>query len=448
MKQKKKTVVCVGALLLLLIAGTYYLLMDEDGQAGEESLWLCDRGVERVVSLSVENSADEREFVFSKGEESFEGNDGSIYEYDQLASYIAALGYMKAVKKVNMPDFQMSEYSVTLKYENKESFCYHLGDYIEGVGMYVSPEGKEDVYLVDSIRAEKIEDMITSLYNVTLSDIDFDEIRGIRLYTPENGLILMNRSEAPRANEDFYWNIFEPFVWTADTEVVDDMIQTMKEIGYLKRTNQKMEPSECGLEKEEGQISCITFYDENDSEWTIYLGDKAGDDVYCRTSDLKDVYLIDQSVLRILESTALEIADPVLYHYEVPSVKKCTVKWQEEQYELSARWADEDEDQRGQRFFLDGAGISGAEYRSLAKWFSETRITDIGVEVKQQEAVEGTIMIERLSAPYQQEIIFRAVQEDASLLQVNLRGSATVYIKREAVEELISSLRNCRSHSS
>ena len=62
-------------------------------------------------------------------------------------------------------------------------------------------------------------------------------------------------------------------------------------------------------------------------------------------------------------------------------------------------------------------------------------------DARQQTAIEGTIAIERLSAPYRQEILFRTVQEDASLMQVNLKGSAAVYIKREKVEEFISSLK-------
>jgi len=440
MKQRRKTVIGAGALLLLLAAGACYLMADENANVEEESVWLCDRGVEDVTSLTIKSSEDGREFIFVREEEVFEGNDGSTYDIDQLAPYIAVLGYMKADKKVHTSDFQASGYTVTLTYEN-ESFSYRLGNRIDGVGMYVSLAGREDIYLVDSLRAEEIEEMILSLYHVEFKDMKLDEIRGIRLYTPENGLILMNRSEAPRANEDFYWNMFEPFVWTADTEVVDEILNTIKEIRYLKRTDRKMEPYECGLEKEDGQIPYLTFYDVDDNELTIYLGDEAGDDVYCRTIDLKDVYLIDRSVLQSLNVTAEEAADPVLYHYEIPSVKACTVEWHGEQYELSAKWSQEEEDQRGQRFYLNGERITGAEYRSLTDWFSKTGITGVSKDARQQTAIEGTITIERLSAPYRQEFLFRTVQEDASLLQVNLKGSAAVYIKREKVEEFISSLK-------
>lgn len=122
-------------------------------------------------------------------------------------------------------------------------------------------------------------------------------------------------------------------------------------------------------------------------------------------------------------------------------MKACTVEWHGEQYELSANWSQEEEDQRGQRFYLNGEGITGAEYRSLTDWFSNTGITDMSEDARQQAAIEGTITIERLSAPYRQEFLFRTVQEDASLLQVNLKGSAAVYIKREKVEEFISSLK-------
>ncbi len=441
MKQKNKTIVCAGALILLLVAGLCYLLSDEEKEEAKEAFWLCDRGVEGVIALSVKNSGDGREFIFSKGEGVFEGNDGRIYEYDQLAAYIAVLGYMKAEKKVSIPDLEASEYTVSLKYEDGESFCYYLGDCIDGVGMYISPDKREDIYLVGGIRAEKITEMITSLYNVGFADIDLDEIRGIQVYTPENGLISMNRSEAPRADEDFYWNMFEPFVRTADTKAVDDMIQIMKEIGCLKRTDRKMDPLECGLDKEGGQIPYITFYDVNDSELTIYLGDAADGYIYCMANGSKEVCLIDQSVMKILGLTAEEMADPFLYHYEIPSVKTCTVQWHGERYELSAEWIKEDEGQRGQRFSLNGEGITGARYRSLTEWFSKTRITDIETEAGQQAKAEGSVTIERLSAPYSQEFIFQTVQKDASLLRVELKGASAVYIKREEVEEFISSLK-------
>lgn len=449
MKQKRKMIVTGSLLLLILAVGAGYLLRSGSEDIYQKEEWICTKGSEGIRSVRISSSSDQEVLSFTRGESSWSGDDGSTYDQDQFASYTAVLGYMKAVKKIENADAKSEQYglhapdyTISIKYDDEEVFDYSLGDTVADLGMYVSLEGESSAYLIDPNRARILTDMTSSLYDVGLSNVRFDEIRGININTPQQVQISMNRSEAPRADGDFYWNLFKPVAWNADTQKVNDMIAVVQEIGVLKRLDNQIPERECGLDKEESELPSIAFYDTYDSEMTIYLGEKQGSYVYCKTNYLEGIYLIDQAIMQLVNADINDVLDTTLYHYEVPSVESCTIEWRGEIHELRAEWVSDDaKKKKGQRCYLDGASITGAKYNSYADWFTETKVSQVSEKPEQLGEMLGTVTVKKLSPPYEQILSFRAVQGDETLVQVDLGQSTAVYIKKQEAENFISLLR-------
>lgn len=463
MKQKIKMIVPGILLLLILVSGGYYLMKDGGSTKDSKETWLCTMGAEDIASISVSSQEDDQTLVFTREESSWKGSDGSSYKNDQFAAYTAVLGYMKSeevknatasngasnpqraagIKEDRIQEYGLEKprYTVSVSYKDETKYSYNLGQYVEDLGMYLTADGKENVYLIDPWRAETMQEMVLSLYDVALTSVKFDEIRGIRIFTPEDGVISMNRSEAPRADGNFYWNMFQPYAWNADTGIVNHMIQEAEKNGVLKRTKSHVTAAQCGLDQKEDKLPSITFYDTYDSELTLYFGQTEGEYVYCRTNDLQGIYLIDQEILSLLKLGADGIIDTSLYYYEVPSVGACHIKWQEETFELGAKWVLDDGEKRGQRYTLNGNSITGAEYRTITDWFTDTKVKQVVSSSEDEGDVIGTISMERLSAPYEQTITFRTVPDNESLVQADLGQSAAAYIERQEAEEFITSLR-------
>ncbi|WP_334104520.1 DUF4340 domain-containing protein [Muricomes intestini] len=449
MKQKRKIILSGFLLILILGLGVYYLTMDNNAGPDNAADWICTAGINGITVISIHSIEDNQLLSFIKEETAWEGDDGSSYDNEQFAPYLAALGYMKTEEKLEATDSNKQEYglkapayTVSVSYDDGKKFNYNIGKFVDNLGLYISSNSGNSVYLIDVRRARIMEDMVASLYDVALTNVKFNEIRGIQLSVPESDLILINRSEAPRANGGFYWNIFKPFAWNADTKKVDVLIETMKDIGTLKRTKDGTSAEECGLEKDESQLPAVTFYDTYDSELTVYLGNVHGDYIYCKTNYLKGIYLIDKKIQQVINISVDDIMDTALYYYEIPSVKTCTVQWLGETHELSTKWvAANEEGKRGQRCYLDGNSITGAKYSSIVDWFSDTKVKQILNSPNEQGEILGNITVERLSPPYEQILTFRTIPTNDSIIQVNLDQSAAVYLEKQDADSFISSLR-------
>lgn len=450
MKQKKKMVISVFLLIVVIAAGLWYLTKDGRHSLDDKNAWICTKGFGGITSIAINSSEDHQELSFTKDETDWKSEDGSTFDNNQFASYIAVLGYMKTEDKLEAKGDSKKEYgldkpsyTVRVSYDDGEEFNYCLGKSVDDLGLYISMAGEEEVYLIDTQRAEAMENMVTTLYDVRLSNVKFDEIRGIHLFEPERGLVSVNRSEAPRADGDFYWNMFKPFAWTADTKKINKLIDTVDEIGVLKRTKKDLTPEECGLGGDEEELPSIAFYDTYDSEMIVYVGNAKDDKyVYCKTNYLDGIYLIKKEILQLLDIKANDLVDSSVYYYETASVEDCTVSWLGETYELSAKWFDESEENRGQRFYLNGNSITGAACHSIIEWFLNTKVTRVTNEVDTQGDVLGTVTVNRMSPPYTQVLTFRTVPDDSSLVQLDFGQSTAAYVEEDEVERFISSLKS------
>ena len=449
-KQKRKLWIPGLLLIAVIAAGLWYLAKDKSTLSDQKE-WICTKGFEGITSIAISSSEDQQELTFTKEETDWKGGEGSSYDNNRFAPYIAVLGYMRTEEKLEAKGEARKEYgldqpsyTVKVSYDDGEKFTYQIGRFVDDLGLYISVGEEGNIYLIDLQRAQAMEDMVTSLYDVRLSNVKFDEIRGIHLYRPESGMISMNRSGGTQADGDFYWNIFKPFAWTADTKKVQELINTVEENAILKRTDKGLSEEECGLSGEEDQLPSFAFYDTYDSEMTVYLGNEKDDEyVYCKTSYLEGIYLIKKEIWQLLDMTANDIADPALYFYETASVEDCTVEWQGETYSLNAEWVDADDaGNRGQRFYLNGNSITGARYHTITEWFLNTKVTQVVNEVDTRGDVLGTVTVNRLSPPYTQILTFRAVPDNEALVQVDLGQAAAACIDRNEVERFISSLKN------
>lgn len=448
MKQKRKLILFGCLLILVLVLGLYYLMKDKGNGLNNAHTWICTRGIEGIASISIKDNEENQSLTFEQGKDSFSGSDGSSYTKSQFTPYLATLGYMRTEKKVKIQENQKQdyglekpEYTICISYDDGIQFCYDVGKFVNGLGLYISVNDEKYAYLIDIRRAETMKNMTASLYNVSLSNVKFDKISGINLFTRKKEHISMNQSEAPRADGEFYWNIFKPTAWFADTQKVEDLIGTVEEIGVLNRIKSKDLGKECGLDGDKSQLPSVTFYDTYDSELTIYLGAVQGDYVYCKVNYLEGIYLINSDILQLIDISINDIVDTTLYHYEIPSVEACTVKWQGKIYELMSKWNDAGEaGKQGQRYYLNGNGITGAEYGSIVDWFSKTKIKKVVNELDEPREMLGVITVKRFSPPYIQTLTFYTLQEDESMAQVDF-GQSVVYVDRLMVERFISLLK-------
>lgn len=444
MKQKRKIFVA-GILVLLIICGIYYLNADNQGKTENNEVWVCTKGTEGITSIAIHGGKDSRIVNLKKEEESWIGDNGDSYDYDDFVSYMATLGYMKVGKKLDLSDadegaqygIDDSSYTIRVSYDGGEEYEYILGKSVDGLGMYLSMDQGKSVCLIDVQRAKTLSEIVESFYDVALSHVKFGEIRGINLYSPEHGTISMNRSESPRAGGDFYWNIFEPFSWNADTEKVEALIEKVEKNKILKRIEQDVTLETSGLDVAEEELASISLYDTYDSEMSIYIGNTEGDYAYCKTNYMDDIYLINKEVLQVINTQVEDLLDLTLYYYEIPSIEKCTIDFEGEVHVLEAEWETaENSNKRGQRYYLDQEVLTGAQYRSVTAWFTDTKVKTVGDVPADKGAILGTITIERLSPPYQQIVTFYEIKGNPQLVQVEVDKTRTACIERQELENL------------
>ena len=448
MKQKRKIIVA-GVLVLIIACGIYYLTADDRSKTDSSEGWICTKGTENITSIAINSGKDSQTLIFTKEEESWMGDDGSSYDNDRFAPYTATLGYMKVEEKLSASTADEKEeygiddssYMVWVSYDDGEEYEYILGKDIDNLGMYLSADQGKSICLIDYRRTEDILEMVESLYDVALNGVKFDEIRGLSLYSPEDGTVSMNRSESPRAGGDFYWNIFKPYGWIADTEKVNELINTIEENDVLKRTDEDVTLESSGLDAAEEELPSIGLYDTYDSEMIIYLGNTEGDYVYCKTNYLDNIYLISKEILKVADKRAEDLIDLTLYYYETPSIETCTIDFNGEVHVLEAEWETaENSNTRGQRYYLDKEMLTGSQYSSIVSWFTDTKAEKIEASASGGEgAILGTITIDRLSPPYQQIMTFCEVADNPQLVQVDLEKTGTAYINRKEFEEFQAS---------
>lgn len=433
MKEKFRLIGIGVVILLVLVSGVLYL--NYSGNNSQGGIWVNAEGISKIQCLDISNSTLDRIMKLEQKEDKWYLDNEQEYDNDDLLSALSALGYLKAERVVEVDSeymielgLQDSEYSITMEYEDGTCLEYAIGNYIEGTGLYILECQNEIVYLIDETRAESIQEFVQGVFQVELTQINFNNINGINIVTTDEE-ILINKSESPRAEDDFYWTLHKAVTWNASTDVVSNMLEITQQIKYVQYLDSANTEDDYGFVDEN---NIITIYDTSDQELVIQLGDVVGDYVYCIVTGFDDVYLMDVCILDLLKVDVEELVDATLYYYEVPTVTSCVIESEYGNHSLSGIWeTSESSDTTGQRFYLDGVQVTGEEYRTIVSWFNDTMV-ELAEEVVLAEQEEiASVQIERLSFPYEETIIFYEHDTNANEVYAEVDDQTVVTIKKE-----------------
>ena len=121
---------------------------------------VCTAGINGITVISIHSIEDNQLLSFIKEETAWEGDDGSSYDNEQFAPYLAALGYMKTEEKLEATDSNKQEYglkapayTVSVSYDDGKKFNYNIGKFVDNLGLYISSNSGNSVYLIDVRRA-------------------------------------------------------------------------------------------------------------------------------------------------------------------------------------------------------------------------------------------------------------------------------------------------------
>ncbi|MGE5494801.1 MAG: DUF4340 domain-containing protein [Burkholderiales bacterium] len=443
MTRTKKLVLISLTAVLVLLAGVMVLVSSLGKKAA--GIWLSRTPVQDIVSIQIEDRESDNALAvkYENGEWNM---DGVAVEQEKMAPLLATLGYMKAAYKVedreNMAQYALDDPRVVISVELKNGGRqrYMLGDSYANTGTYMQVQDDNSIYLLDEMRADVLLTSSKVIMEIPLNQVNFNKIVGVTIKSPEKGEIRCNQSEAPRSRGDFYWRMAMPYTCNASTDGIQEIIDHIESIEWVKEVKGARQDSEYGLDAES---RVFTLYDSFDRELKITVGDAQGDKVYCKISGLDGVYLIDKKILNVFDINAKEIIDPTLYYFEVASVTECAITFGEDRHSLQAVWVkDETTGKQEQRFVADGASIPSADYHTIAaalqdiKWDMEPLDeSELGDEV-------GVFLFKRLSAPYEELLTFREVKGRPGFVSVDYGNGALGVLKTDEIKAFISKIKD------
>jgi hypothetical protein len=427
-----------GVLLLAAFSVALCFLYMNEGNAAD-GLWLVRRPTTDITGIGVtdhENDVDAG-IVMRGGDWLMDG--GDTVPEERIASLLAALSYLKARHEVSGDDasdlsrFGLDEplKSLRVEYSDGESDTWQVGDYYAERGSYIKRSGHGSVYFIDNLRAEVIGASLRTLLEIPLNQVDFRRINGIRVESPGHGKIMMNRSESPRGGGDFFWRIYEPYAGNALKRKAEEIMSIAEEARWVRKVG--------GTEPDDGAYDrTLALYDTFDRELVIRLGPESGGRMMCKISGMDGVYEM-KSVAPVFESSPEDFVDMTLYYYEPASVTEFRFAFEGREHYLVSLWEETDDaDRKGQRLIIDSKGISGASYHEFTK--SITSIKAEGIYRGGEESLgrrAGSMMIRRMSAPYEETIEFMEIDDMPEYVGVSYGGRVLSYARKGGIERLM-----------
>ncbi len=444
-RTKKLVLISLSAALALLVGVMIFVTSGLGKKAA--GIWLSQTPVQNIIAIQIEDRESDNTLAVEC--EDGEWNMGGVaVEQEKMAPLLATLGYMKAAYKVedNQPDmaqYALDDPRVVIGVELKDGGRqrYILGNSYANTGTYMQTQEDNSIYLLDEMRAEVLLTSSEVIMEIPLNQVNFNKIVGVSIKSPEQGEISCNQSEAPRSQGDFYWRMARPYTCNASTGSIQEIIDHIDSIEWVKEVEGTRPDSEYGLDGESGRI--CTLYDSFDRELEIQAGNAQGSEVYCKISGLNGVYLIDNKILNVFDVNAKEIIDPALYYFEVASVTECAITFGEDKHVLQSVWVkDETTGKQEQRFLADSVSIPSADYHTIA-----AALQDIKWDIEPMDELElgneaGVFLFKRLSAPYEEVLTFREVKDRPGYVSVDYGNGALGVLKTDEIKAFISEIQD------
>jgi hypothetical protein len=448
MTRRRIGVLIVG-LILLASLGAAFLLLQSSDKESDNDLWLSQHATTEITSIAASDNRIEKQMTLTVKGEKWSMDSGEQITQDRIAPLLSSLGYLKAAYRVDSESasdlgaYGLADPSVTFRvsYEDGSDQAWSIGDSQGGQGVYLRGEEDASVYLVDDVRADVMMTAVRNFLEVPMDQIDFDKVSGVYITKPGEEQVRLNRSESPRSGGDFFWRIFSPYSSNADKALVDEVITTVADEGWVRKSDDA--GADVGLDDK--SLNVLNLYDSYDRELSITFGAVGGNrEADCVIKDLPGVYKIGGDVLKVFEADSSAFIDRTLYYYEPASVDKFTFTWEDRAHTLTAIWEEiGDGEEQGQRFKMDGGNISGGGYYEFAKNVAELQCEDTLIQADDKLGdVLGTMEIERISFPYEQTIKFCRLEDKPDFVGVDYGGNVIVYIEISKLAKLMDRLEN------
>jgi hypothetical protein len=442
-RTKKLILISLSATLALLV-GVMIFVTSGMGKTAA-GIWLSQRPIGDIVSVQILDK--EADNTLSANCDNGEWSmDGVSVEQEKMAPLLATLGYMKAAYKLEEKQPDLKQYAlddprvtIDVGFKDGKKQSYYLGSTYANTGTYMKMQEDNSVYLLDQMRADVLLKSSETIMEIPLNQVNFNKVVGINIISQEQGEISCNQSESPRSEGDFYWRMARPYTCNVSNSSIQDVINQIESIEWVKEVKDVQPDSEYGLDGGSDQI--CTVYDSFDRKLEIEFGSAQGSKVYCKISGLPGVYLIDNKILSVFDINAEEIIDPTLYYYEVASITDCAITFGEDQHVLQSVWVkDEGTGKQEQRFIADGESMPNADYHTIA-----AAIQDIKWDVEPMDETKlgneaGAFVFKRLSAPYEQILTFREVKDRPGYVSVDYGNGALGVLKTDEIKAFISKI--------
>lgn len=442
---KKRALFCAAGVLLVLVLSLVMLDLQKPEQQG---IWLSQRkstDIERIdladrkaglnVSLRLTGGA----WRVMPEEE---------VEEETITPLLAVLGYMKATDTIGNGREEAQKYGlddpslvIDVTYHGGEQTSYYLGEKISLKGSYLREEEGDTVYLIDEKRADILASAAVELTSLPLRQVEFEKVVGVYLNTGNGERISLNRSEAPRAEGDFFWTMSKPYASIARTQRVESIIRQIQEIGHAKKPQEQVSDEQAGFLL--GETPSCTLYDSLDRELSIAMGEQIGEQVYVKINE-GPVYLMDADVLHVLEIEPTALLDTTFYYFEVPTVAEGMLEWEGETYQLASVWK-EGGAKRTQQFYVGDRQIAGGDYHEIAEMFETIQRTPQPIDQEGAVRRAGSFVVKRISQPFEQTITLWELEGQSDRIGVSYGNGILGTVARSDLDALAEKIRALKS---
>lgn len=446
-RTKKIIVVSLSAALLLLVA--VMLFVTSGIKKDDLGIWLSQRPVSDIVSIQISDRKKDN-VLLMKNTDGKWLMDGVEINQEKVAPTLAVLGYMKAAYMIEDEQPDLSQYEledpcvvVNVQYTDGDKQIYMLGKFYADTGTYMIKQDDKKIYILDQLRSEVLLTLSEAIMELPLDQVNYNNIVGVNLKSPRQGEISFDQSESPRSEVDFYWRMSKPYYCNVKTQSAQDLINSIKSIGWVKEVKGAESDDTYGLSDE--TVRTCTIYDAFDRKLEIRIGNVKGSRAYCKINDMPGVYLIDSKITSVFDLSAEEIIDPTLYYYEVASVTDCAITMENAKHVLQAVWVkDKTAEKQAQRFLIDGESLPSADYHNIAAAMEDIK-WDVGpIDESELGEEAGVFIFKRMSAPYEQMLTFREVKDQPDYVSVDYGNGALGVLKKDELQAFMSKIEDMK----
>jgi hypothetical protein len=318
-----------------------------------------------------------------------------------------------------------------------------LGDANSATGdYYMSVEGKDDIYTVDSTFYNLFSNSILKMASrETLPGILVDDIMSFSVDCPD-GRILFEKSLLTLGednNSTGAWTVQEQngAVMEADPEQVTLVLTQVMKLRYEEMTAYQPTKEELdfyGLSDPEAVLEMI-YMKDHQKKYVIRIGLEADDFRYVYAENGQGIYKVKSSSLDPLLHLS---SDDFLSLYIAPvkpeELQKIEISWESGHIEFEKRMTDG----KQTRYYCNGNEIEQREFNSfsypLYAFAAEKRVSDVSDQLKQESAL--TLKYTRMSGT-KEDLFVEMIPYDQNYYAAKVNGKAVLLVNRQKVNGLM-----------